>query len=247
MRHACEHCPRLAERPDSASLVRHWPLQLMHSAPCTNTSRSQRTLRREARDLAHVELARQYHARRAQGGSEPRTFGARDRHLRARVHVELGADLAREQRHRRVLHDQRIDAGARGDLDQFGDCVELALEHQRVQRQIELHARAVRARDESGQRCAIEVHRPRARVPAVRQPEVDHVRAARERGREGLVGACRREYFWLAAGGGSHAGGGGRLPYIRDVMLRGALHGAAALRGRIRRSAVAGKLATSWR
>src|SRR5215831_828393 len=38
IRHACAHSPRLAERPPSASLVRHWPEYATHRAPWTKTS-----------------------------------------------------------------------------------------------------------------------------------------------------------------------------------------------------------------
>lgn len=40
MRHDCAHCPRFAERPPHASLVRHCPLHDTQSAPCTKTSSS---------------------------------------------------------------------------------------------------------------------------------------------------------------------------------------------------------------
>src|SRR6058998_1843406 len=39
IRQAWAHSPRLAERPPSASLVRHWPEYATHNAPWTNTSR----------------------------------------------------------------------------------------------------------------------------------------------------------------------------------------------------------------
>src|SRR6267378_3167753 len=57
MRQLCAHCPRLALRCWSASLVRHWPLQLTQSAPWTKHS-SSRSVRADIARISSIESSR---------------------------------------------------------------------------------------------------------------------------------------------------------------------------------------------
>jgi hypothetical protein len=108
--------------------------------------------------------------------------------------VERRAQRAREQRHRGVLDDQRVDpGGGRGPHDPL-DRGQLGLEHQRVERQVAARAGAVDLPHHRRQIVDAKVVGAGARVPALVDAEVHRVGARGERGgqRRGAAGSGAR-------------------------------------------------------
>jgi hypothetical protein len=112
------------------------------------------------------------------------------------VDLERRGHGPREQRDRRVLHDERVDAGSGRGADVVLDHGELVFEHQRVERQVQPRARAVDAVRELRQAIDAEVGRPRPGVQAPVEPQVHSVGARGERGREGVVVARGGQDLW---------------------------------------------------
>jgi hypothetical protein len=144
-------------------------------------------------DLVDRQLARHHDAVDAEARRDRRRRRRRQRHLRRRVEVERRAHRARDQRHRRVLHDQRVDAGRRRGAHDALDRGQLGLEHQRVHRQVAPRAGAVDLAHHRGQIVDAKVVGAGARVPAFVDAEVHRVGACCEGGGQRRCAAGRRE------------------------------------------------------
>ena len=149
----------------------------------------------EQRDLVDREFARHDHARGPERARELGALGARDRHLRAGVHFERGTSRACDARHSRVLHDERIDSGLRGEAHDALDQLELRLEHERVEREVGTRSGAVDARHGLRQALRSEVPGARPGIEALGEPEVDAVGSRPQRRGKGRVIPRRREHL----------------------------------------------------
>ena len=125
--------------------------------------------------------------------------------------LERRRDPARQQGDRRVLNDDRVDAGRGDPPDQLLDRRELGLEYQRVERDVDPRATAMDAGDDLAKAGRWKVLGPRTCVEAVVEPEVDRIGAGRERGGEGIAVARGRQD--LGAAHGAQPNLSGSVPY----------------------------------
>ena len=56
------------------------------------------------------------------------------------MHRHVGRDLFAQRHYAQVLHDERVDAEGRRHADQIRRALHLAVEHERIERQMDLDA-----------------------------------------------------------------------------------------------------------
>ena len=173
----------------------------------------------DARDLVERALAGEDDAGEAELGERADALDGMRGELRRGVELERGEAAAGEARDAEVLDDERVG----GELLEVGEGVEdlgaLAVERERVERDVDL-ARARQGAgvgDQGAEAVEAEVLGVGARGEA-RQARVDRVRPGAERGEGGVEGAGGGEE--LGKCGGHGAGPGGILARRRRAGKR---------------------------
>src|SRR6187401_1451006 len=106
---------------------------------------------------------------------------------------DLRREPARQKCSCGILNDERVDPTREHTAQDSLEGLEFALEHQRVQREVQSRARRVAASHQLWKSFQTESRGPCARMEAIGQTEVDSVCTARERGQKRLFGPSGSE------------------------------------------------------
>ena len=94
----------------------------------------------DMRDLLCGQFPRKHNAAASERGGLQYALERMDAHLRGGVDGHIRCKLPAQRYHAQILHDERIDAAGCGHADQFRCTRHLAVQHERVERQVYLDA-----------------------------------------------------------------------------------------------------------
>ncbi len=123
-------------------------------------------------------------------------------HLCAGMNIKPGCHFTAETYISNILHNHRIDTGARNRLKACFRRRKLIAENQRVEGHISFHPVPVQVPHDLGQALDFEIGRAVARVEAV-EAEINRVGARGNSGAHGIEITGRRQYFRTISSHGS--------------------------------------------
>ena len=144
--------------------------------------------------LAQAQLTGQHCADDAEFLGKRHAFRRSNRHLRARVDRQIGNRFAGKPDQSDILHNQRIDARTAAIAQHPLRRIQLACEHERVERDIRLHAMPVAELHHIHEFIVAEIIRPQPGIES-RQAKVNRIRAIGHCGAQAIPAARRREQF----------------------------------------------------